>query len=64
VGGGGLPPCGKDRTPTKKNGDMGAEEDEIRDLCNEMSASLKNNSMKKGLREGTNVERMPWNQVY
>ncbi len=61
-GRGGSAPCGIDRTPTKKNGDMGTEEDEIRDLCNEMSAN--NNSMEKGLREGSNVERMPWNQVY
>jgi hypothetical protein len=44
VGGGGSAPCGIDRTTTKKNGDRRAEEDEIRDLCNVMSASLKNNS--------------------
>jgi hypothetical protein len=61
---GGSAPCGIDRTPTKKNGDRGADEDEIRDLCKGMSERMKNNLLEQGLREGSNVERIPWNQVY
>jgi hypothetical protein len=52
-GRGGSAPCGIGRTTTtKENEDRGADENEIRDLCNGMSAIMKNNSYGKGATGG------------